>query len=167
MFESFKVTPEKIGQAMKMGKVIGKLRNSIRKGSGNWIGCLGEIIVSDRIGGKIVGTYNHDILKGDKKIEVKSKERSVSLKPHYEVSIAVPSKHQHPDYYVFVSVQTAKGKAKQVEIAGWMERDEYFKKARFLKRGDVDPSNNWKVLLDCYNLRIDELRPMSDFPAGA
>ena len=82
MFESFKVTQEAVVRAVKMGEVIGKLRNSIRKGAGNWIGCLGEIIVSDRIEGEIVGTYNHDILKNDKKIEVKSKERSVSLRPY-------------------------------------------------------------------------------------
>ena len=138
MFESFKVTPEKVCKAMEMGKVIGRLRNSIRKGSGNWIGCLGEIVVSDRIKGEIVGTYNHDILKNNKKIEVKSKERSVPLKPHYEVSIAVPSKHQRPDYYVFVSIQTNNGKAKKVEIAGWMERD-VFQKSQVLKEGGHRP----------------------------
>ena len=37
-------------------------------------------------------------------------------------------------------------------------KDEYFKKATFLKKGDVDPSNNYTVRADCYNLKINELQ---------
>ena len=63
---------------------------------------------------------------------------------------------------MFVSIKTVRGKAKVVEIAGWMEREEFFKKAKFWKKGDIDPSNNWKVLLDCYNLRADKLKPIAE-----
>ena len=37
-------------------------------------------------------------------------------------------------------------------------KDEYFKKASFLKKGDVDPSNNYTVRADCYNIKINELQ---------
>ena len=40
---------------------------------------------------------------------------------------------------------------------GSMGHDEYYNKATFLKKGDVDPSNNFTVRADCYNLKIEEL----------
>ena len=38
-----------------------------------------------------------------------------------------------------------------------MDKIDYLKRATFLKKGEVDPSNNWKVRTDCYNLPINEL----------
>ena len=56
--------------------------------------------------------------------------------------------------YAFVRV-------KNTRDVGWflgsMGHDEYYNKATFLKKGDVDPLNNFTVKADCYNLKIEEL----------
>jgi hypothetical protein len=38
-----------------------------------------------------------------------------------------------------------------------MNRKKYFDKARYMKKGDIDPSNNFTVKANCYNLQIKEL----------
>ena len=43
-------------------------------------------------------------------------------------------------------------------VLGYMEKEEYFNKATLLKKGQVDPSNNFTVKADCYNLPISKLR---------
>jgi hypothetical protein len=38
-----------------------------------------------------------------------------------------------------------------------MDKKEYFEKAVFVKKGDVDPSNNYTARSDCYNIKIEDL----------
>ena len=38
-----------------------------------------------------------------------------------------------------------------------MPKNQYFQKAKFLKKGDVDPANNYTVRASCYNLAIEDL----------
>ena len=47
-------------------------------------------------------------------------------------------------------------------ILGFMPKKEYLSKAKFLKKGEVDPSNNWTVSTDCYNLSISSLKPIEE-----
>jgi len=49
---------------------------------------------------------------------------------------------------------------KKAWILGQMDKKEYLKKARFLKKGEVDKSNNFTVKADCYNLKISDLYPV-------
>ena len=37
-------------------------------------------------------------------------------------------------------------------------KSDYFDDAKFLKKGQVDPDNNFKVKADCYNLPINKLK---------
>jgi hypothetical protein len=39
-----------------------------------------------------------------------------------------------------------------------MKKNEYFQQAKYLKKGEVDPSNNYTVRATCYNLTIDKLK---------
>ena len=43
-------------------------------------------------------------------------------------------------------------------ILGYKESSEYFKEATFLKKGTVDPSNNFVLQIDSYNLPISNLQ---------
>ena len=45
----------------------------------------------------------------------------------------------------------------KVEVECYLNKEDYFKKATFMKKGEIDPSNNWKVSTDCYNLPINKL----------
>jgi hypothetical protein len=38
---------------------------------------------------------------------------------------------------------------------------EYYEKARYLEKGQIDPSNNFTVKADCYNVAIADLNDIS------
>ena len=92
--------------------------------------------------------------KGDMKVDVKTKQTSVKPLPHYECSIAKLNTNQKCDAYAFVRILNDFSKG---WFLGVLTKDDYYAKATFLRKGDVDPSNNYTVKADCYNVRIDEL----------
>ena len=47
-------------------------------------------------------------------------------------------------------------------LLGYINKKDYFNEAVLLKKGHIDPSNNWKVLTDCYNLPINKLNSIED-----
>ena len=118
-------------------------------------GFLGEQVAMSVLGGDWNNTYDYDFTtEAGKRVEVKTKQTSVKPLPHYECSIAKFNTKQDCDAYAFVRVLN------DFSI-GWflgvLTKETYFDKANFLKKGDVDPSNNYTVKADCYNVRIDQL----------
>ena len=148
------ITEDMITAANDKAIEMGKLNNSILNGAGSIAGFLGEQIALKVLGGQWQNTYDYDIVVGDKRIDVKTKQTTVAPLPHYECSIAAFNTKQDCDAYAFVRV------LKDLSV-GWFlgvsEKDAYFNDATFMKKGDVDPSNNFTVRADCYNLRIDKL----------
>ena len=135
----------------------GVLRLSFEKGTKNFIGYIGEEIVKSYLQCDSCNTYEYDMVYNGKRIEVKSKQRSVPPQPHYECSIVSYSvKNQHPDYYVFTSISQLSGIWKGW-ILGYCSQSYYMNMAVFLKKGQLDPSNGYTVRNDCYNVPISEL----------
>ena len=153
------ITPEMLAEATEMANSMGELNNSIRKGTGNLAGFLGEICFLKCFPyATRDNSYDHDIKVVDKLFEIKTKDRTVVPKPYFECSIANYNTKQKADYYAFVSLLRVGQLYTNGYILGFIKKDEYFKKARFLKKGDIDPSNKWTVNADCYNLEIGALR---------
>ena len=149
------VTLNMIDKAPSKATELGVLKNSIIRGKGNIAGFIGEQIALHCIGGEWQNTYEYDILTSDgRRIDVKTKQTSVQPLPEYDCSIAKYNTKQKCDFYAFVRV-------KRDLTIGWylgmLGKQEYFDKARFLKKGTVDPSNNYKVQADCYNVKIEDL----------
>jgi len=46
---------------------------------------------------------------------------------------------------------------------GYYDKKEYMKEARFLKKGQVDGSNNFVVKADCWNMLYSDLLDFSHF----
>ena len=176
-----------VTNAQSKAKKLGKIRNSILNGGGNAAGYLGEEAVASYIGAEITscdegsGKYNFDITTRDeRKVEVKTKRRTVSCidddgndRGFYEVSIAKTSVHQRPELYIFVNIhfddyrKDENGVARyygirNIEILGQMEPEDYFAEARFVPKGELDPSNNFVAHADMYNLPISELESLDD-----
>ena len=108
------------------------------------------------LGGTPVNTYDYDlVLDNGKTVDVKSKRTTAVPKSYYECSVAAFNVKQQCDYYAFVRVLEGFS-------YGWFlgvyPKELYFQKARLLKKGDVDPTNNYTVKADCYNMRIYELQ---------
>ena len=133
---------------------MGTLQNSITKGQGNVHGFLGEIITSRFLKSKLSNTYDYDIIYNNLKIDVKTKRVTTPPKDYYECSVASLNTKQLCDVYVFTRILKDMTKG---WLLGYINKKDYFDKATFLKKGEVDHSNNWKVATDCYNLPINKL----------
>jgi len=139
-----------------------ELRNSIRGKENGYVARLGEILVEKITGGILKNTYDYDlILKNNLKADVKTKERKVDPKPHYEVSVADFNTSQKCDIYIFVSINT-KSIPHAGFVVGWLDKDDFYRKARFCKKGDFDSDNNFTFKADCYNLSFAELNPLKN-----
>tara|TARA_A100001391_G_scaffold204133_1_gene198638 strand:+ start:2043 stop:2519 length:477 start_codon:yes stop_codon:yes gene_type:complete len=150
-----KVTEQMFLTAREKAVEVGKLNNSILNGGGNLAGFIGEQIVLSVLGGEWINTYQYDLIINGYKVDVKTKQTSVKPLPHYECSITEVNSDQECDYYAFTRV-------KKDFSVGWylgvMKKNEYFLQAKYLKKGEVDPSNNYTVRATCYNLTIDKLK---------
>ena len=149
-----KVSRDMLVKARDKAVEMGRLHNSILNGGGNLAGFIGELIVLKVLGGEWSNTYDYDILLGKIKIDAKTKQTSVKPLPHYECSIAKFNTKQDCDYYAFTRV-------KKDFSVGWylgvIDKHTYFDRAKYLQKGEIDPSNNFKVRTNCYNLAISEL----------
>jgi len=164
-----------IQQALEKAESLGSINNSITRGKGNVAGYLAEIALNEYLNSQNVSCnaglekFNFDLIKGGKKIEVKTKRRTVDPQPHYEVSIAETSKHQQPDVYSFVSITFKKREGRgrssvykgvdKIWLCGFMPRDEYFERARFIPKGEIDPSNNFLTHANMFNMKMLDLYP--------
>tara|TARA_R100000008_G_C3573567_1_gene163766 strand:- start:1236 stop:1715 length:480 start_codon:yes stop_codon:yes gene_type:complete len=153
-----KITEEMKKRAWSKARSMGEINNSITKGGGNIAGFLGEEIANKIIKGDINNTYDYDIIKNGVTYDVKTKRCTSEPKEYYECSVAAFNTRQKCDHYVFVRVENVKGKWGRAWILGSYEKDKYFKDARFLKKGQIDGNNNFRVKADCYNIAIKDLK---------
>jgi|TARA_R110000824_G_scaffold17005_4_gene69714 hypothetical protein len=167
------VTKEMIDSARAKANALGSINNSILKGAGNVAGYLGEEVVASYVKAEVVSNnrglekYNHDLLlSGGCRIEVKTKRRTVSPRGYYDVSVARTSKHQQPDTYAFVSLEFERVTHSHPKkyyglinawLCGFMPANEYWKRAKLWKSGQIDKTNNFKTHVDMYNLAIEDL----------
>lgn len=145
-------------KAWRKAREMGKLNNSITSGDGNIAGFLGEEIANSVLGGEVTNTYDYDIVKDGRKYDVKTKRCTGEPKNYYDCSVAAFNTRQKCDEYVFVRIENVKGKWGRAWILGHYPKEEYFKDARFLKKGQRDGDNGFKVKADCYNMAIKDLK---------
>ena len=172
---AYPVTREIIEAAEARAELLGKLDNSIREGEGNLVGYIGEFVANCFIQGTLTTeepeVYQYDIYKTVNEnlvtFDVKTKERTVSPKHDYDCSVANFNTRQNCDYYVFVSVLNKAVDHKNdppiytnAWILGTMSKNDYYRKARYLTKGMIDPSNNYEVKADCYNMAVHDLESL-------
>jgi hypothetical protein len=155
------------------------LKNSIMDGQRNVMAKLAELhyikmlynLADDKMewgsNTSFDSTYNFDILYYGNKIDVKTKQRTAPGTPRsdWDASIWAATKNrQFCDTYAFCQVNSITAKGDDFTtfmFYGHIGKDDYFKKSRFLRKGQIDGSNGYKVADDCYNLLYTELHPLS------
>jgi hypothetical protein len=165
-FIEIEITPEMTARAQEKAQEMGELRNSIRRGQGNLAGFLGEeVVLAAWSGSESHNTFQHDITFEDVTFEVKTKDRTVEPRADYEASVANFNTRQQADFYVFVSLFRPKGTQEYQRgyVIGVIEKEAYKQQANFLRVGDTDPSNGWRVSADCYNLPYEKLVSFKDW----
>ena len=169
------VTQEMIDSAISKAKSLGWIRDSATEGRGNLAGYLGEEALARPLGADIVSNdrgrekYNYDLVLPDgRRVEVKTKRRTVAPRPHYDVSVAQTSKHQQPDLYAFISLEFERATKthpkeyyglRNAWLCGYMTAKDFWERADFWKSGRIDTSNNFKTHVDMYNMRISDISP--------
>jgi hypothetical protein len=150
------VTHEMLAKAQDKAIELGKLNNSITSGAGNFAGFIGEQIALSVLGGSWDNSYDYDlILEDGSSVDVKTKRTSVTPLPDYDCSVAAYNTKQKCDAYAFVRILNDMSKG---WFLGVMSKEEYFDKANFLSKGDVDTSNGYIVKASCYNMKIKDLK---------
>jgi hypothetical protein len=158
-----KVSQQMVDAAINKSKSMGTLNNSITSGKGNVAGFLGEAVAALILGADESNTYDYDIqLEDGTTIDVKTKRTSVPPRKHYECSVAELNTKQKCDYYAFVRVHNDLHTA---WFLGVYPKSKYYEDAVYLRKGEVDPSNNFTVKSNCYNMPISQLE--SEIYAGA
>ena len=153
------ISDEIVNKAQAKSNELGLLNNSIREGKGNLVGFIGEFLVADYFGGEVSNTYDYDLIIKGKKIDIKTKETTVAPKSHYFCTVADYNTKQKCDSYYFVRVTKD---LKTGYLLGGLTKDAFYRKARFYRRNDFDPTSNqgWVFTADCYNVPISELVQM-------
>ncbi len=157
------VTPDQMQRATGFYE-FGALRNSITAGRSNVYGAIGEVVFADLfpVWSK-VESFNHDFIDGrGRTVDIKTKRTTQRPQPHWNCSSAATSKHQRPDYLMFIRVHED---LSVLWVLGWLPLDEFYDVAVFARRGDPDPEyggapggRGWAFAADCYNVRVDQLR---------
>jgi len=151
-----RVSDDILLKARDLAEDMGKLHNSITSGQGNVAGFIGELVVADLLNAERQNTKDYDLVLADgSTVDVKTKRTSVEPRTHYDCSVARLSLHQQCDKYAFCRV---KNDYTICWFLGLIPHDRYFELARELKKGEIDPSNNYTVKSDCFNLSIEDLQ---------
>lgn len=148
-------------QADEQAEELGVLSGSKTRGRGNKHGMIGEIVSASYYNAKIIKSfpqaYDYDLYVDGLRVDVKTKSTNVTtVKPFYEASVLDENPSQDCDAYLFCRVNLTE---RTCWLCGWLPRDEFFRQARFLKKGDVTGSNNFVVRHDRYNVNYDETHP--------
>ena len=106
----------------------------------------------------IQSTYDYDIIlyTGVFRASIDVKTKVSNHVPHHDwsVSVAAANITQKCDSYCFTRVFEDYSRG---FLVGFKGKSDYFDKAEFLKRGQMDYDNMYRVRADCYNMRIYEL----------
>lgn len=153
-----KITDANLSAARKRAANIGPNSKKIMPGSEIY-GMLGEQLFLDNYGGELIDCYDYDINHPKiGKIDIKTKKCSSEPQDDYYCSVsAYQIGKQNCDYYAFYRVQANLS-------VGWflgiISKKEFIEKATLFKKGDKD--GNFEVKADCYNIKISDLRNISE-----
>ena len=155
------LTEEMKVRARGKSDALGELRNSIRRGEGNYSGYLGEEAIAAYLGANLMSCedgeekYGHDlVLLSGEKAEVKTKSRRFPPMSSWTVAVAEASGHQRPDVYIFMSYDKSRDEMWAVGQKGYAE---FYSLAKYVPEGTEDASNNWTASAAHYAMEHKDL----------
>jgi hypothetical protein len=153
------ITTQILNRAKRKAASVGNLQGSITGSLSNVVGAIGEVIVADVLGATESSTYDYDLIKDGRRIDVKTKRCSTAPRENYDCSVAAHGSKQDCDSYIFVRILKDTSKA---WILGEIDKADFYDRATKYRRGDIDPDNGFVFKADCYNLPISELKQIDE-----
>jgi hypothetical protein len=141
-------------------------RGSFTNGAGMRVGYLGEMVfqrcVKQLLGVELknADTRDYDFLTpGGLRVEVKTKECTSSPRPAHDNSVCCWNTRQCADVYVFLRAHMQEGGAGgTLYFCGALFCRDFRRRARYVAKGEVDASNNFRASADHKSLRMDACR---------
>ena len=168
---SVDITSEHRIRAEEVLMTLPVYRGSHRGGAANQVGVLGEVVARETL--ELLGISmtpifktTHDFeLRTGRRVEVKTKDRTVPPRPDYECSIPQYNHdHQDVDYYVFVSLERSRDRNDdaldrfvKAHIVGAANRRLMAVKGVNRATGETDPRNGTTFWTACRNIYIRDL----------
>lgn len=154
------ITQKNLSNARKRAK---KIKNSNKKivAGGELVGILGEELFLDNYGGELIDCMDYDI-KHPKigNIDVKTKRCSSPPKDDYTCTVAAYQiNKQQCEFYAFYRIHN---NLNDGWFLGIISKEEFLQKATLLKKGNKDGDTSFVAKADCYNIKISDLRQMSE-----
>ncbi len=138
--------------ARSRSDLMGVLASSRTQGKGNLAGFVGEALTEKHTSGKLVESFDYDILIGDLRVDVKTKSCSSEPKAHYLCSVMSYQLKNECDGYIFVRVNLAAGVG---WLLGYIAKADLLERGFFAKKGDRD--GRFTFTEDCWNLKVEDL----------
>lgn len=172
------ITPEMVARARAKATKTGQMNSkSFMKGRGNFVGFLGEEIFEAELGKRLrlrkEDEHTHDyrwFVDGKELIlDIKTKKTTRPyVKEEYEASVVsyqIDGETQPVDFYVFCRIYFPPDGSDPPFgwILGKIKKSEFLAQSRFMKKGQYDPSNDYHVRNDCYNMRYSDMKRFPDF----
>ena len=136
---------------------FGELKNSIRKGEGNEIGALGEILVMDHYkekGCEVIDgqNFDFDFMIDGHMIEVKTQETRFEPNDSWTCHVPDYNAKQKCDFYCFVFIERSMSKA---WIAGMIKHDTFHQIKKLKMKGEIGFRKAFKC--DTWTILISDL----------
>lgn len=172
------ITPGMLARAKSKAQKTGQMNSkSFMKGEGNLVGFLGEEIFESELGKRLrlrkEDEHTHDyrwLVDGKELIlDVKTKRTTCPyVKEEFEASVVsyqIDDKIQPVDFYVFCRIYFPRDGSDPPY--GWIlskiKKADFLSRSKFLKKGEYDPSNDYYVRNDCYNMKYSDMGRFPDF----
>lgn len=169
MMIEIEITPDMVENAQSLAQQMGSLKNSIEGVRSNLVGFLGEeCFVKHYRTKKLcsfsrVNNYDFDFFLNGYRIEVKTKETSVTPRTDFTVNINTFNPHQENqlvDYYFFVYLQNQNGFFVKGFMVGYISKLEFLERAVLKRAGESDGTNGFQFKHDCLCLKINQLHKL-------
>jgi hypothetical protein len=126
----------------------------------NFIGFVGEKAVADLLKAQHLPANHYDlILEDGTKVECKTFSNKYEPKPHFECNVMETSTFQQCDIYIFSSYNIEKN---LLYVCGYISRDDFYAKAKKIRKGEVSPKNGIKYRANGYIITVRDLLPIED-----
>lgn len=165
------ISKSHIERAGEILKTLPIYAGSHRGLAANQVGVLGEIVVREQlrlrgIDPSPIFSTSHDFeLENGKRVEVKTKDRTVPPRDDYECSVPLYNHvHQDVDYYIFVSLLRAKtrkdleiNRFEKAWIVGVTNKKMLHDRGVTRETGETDDRNGTTFWTACQNIYIRDL----------
>ena len=130
-------------------------------------GIIGQTVFADAIGaerpnGAIGFDGGKDFIINQKRVDIKTMTRSVSMKNYFVHNFIGYQKDYEVDYYVFASLNT---NTNVLTICGFIDKSGFFKYAKFYPKGSIrkrSDGTTFKTFAPLYEIKQIDLYPIND-----